>query len=206
MNRKKLLICISAIVLLTSGAAGYFLKDVNITEATSVEDTLIDSLEKDVIAGKIQEGDMITSDGKIIKKHENVTEDSNTTTSETDNNTPLISTKDGLIPNLEYEIKGNSVSLEYSILNNSKDRKTVVFPNSQQYDFVITRKDGNYRTQYSEGKMFTQALLEQEWPPSETFRYVADLGGLEPGEYTAEFWFNGEGYDKFQKTVTFTIE
>lgn len=196
MKRKKLLILLSSIVVMVSGAASYFISGQNKTEAITIED----SLEKDVLAGKIKEGDIITSDGKIIESQP-ITE-----TPSEESNTPLISTKDGLVPNLEYAIKGNSITLTYSILNNSNDRKAVVFPNSLQYDFIVTSKDGSYQTQYSEGRMFTQALLEQEWPPNETFRYVADLGGLEAGEYTAEFWFNGKGYDKFKQTVTFTIE
>jgi hypothetical protein len=87
---------------------------------------------------------------------------------------------------------GEAVAMRIRLINNSGQSETLRFPSGKRYDFWVVDADGGEVWRWSEDRMFTQAVEEDElagqagvsyseaWQPSETGEYVVH------GELTAE--------------------
>lgn len=86
---------------------------------------------------------------------------------------------------------GQPVTLVLVVLNRSTGPARLVFPSGKSYDFWIAR-DGREVWRWSAGRMFTQAIREQEVAPGERLEFReswarVDAAGqpVPPGNYEA---------------------
>ncbi|SER86423.1 Intracellular proteinase inhibitor [Gracilibacillus ureilyticus] len=96
--------------------------------------------------------------------------------------------RDNLEFTAEAEQQQDGITFSFELVNHNEEDVTVTFPSGQQYEIVL-KKDDEVVYQFSEGKMFTEALVEEtiasgesktweeEWQPEQE---------LAPGEYNVE--------------------
>jgi hypothetical protein len=72
------------------------------------------------------------------------------------------------------------------LLNNSEETMEIGFSSGQQYEIIVRNKDTNEEVyRFSEGKMFTEALIFKELASKESLTWYVDweFGSLPPGSY-----------------------
>ncbi|WP_163537094.1 BsuPI-related putative proteinase inhibitor [Gracilibacillus sp. YIM 98692] len=127
--------------------------------------------------------------------------------------------KEDSLDHLLFEVDVNQtadgIRFDFSLTNQSDDKEVLTFPSGKQYEIIVS-KDEEKIYQYSEGKMFTEALVEKEigsgetmvwqevWKPDHT---------LETGTYHVEMTLlpariDGETIEDefFQQTTTLEIK
>ncbi|ARK31520.1 BsuPI-related putative proteinase inhibitor [Halalkalibacter krulwichiae] len=102
-----------------------------------------------------------------------------------------------------------------AVTNNQEKDSSIDFSSGQKYEIVLLDQNGVIKYRYSEGKMFTMALVHETFAPSETKKYqeTIQLEELEPGTYMMEVKFivaaiNGKANDSdtFMKQVEIEIK
>ncbi len=104
------------------------------------------------------------------------------------------------------------MKFEILLTNESGETVQLQFPSGQQFEIIVRDQKGNIVYQYSEGKVFTLAIVTKEIKPRETITWTdvwdMKVNGkrVEPGKYfvTAQLQImalNGESVDKKQFTI-----
>ncbi|TLS38171.1 BsuPI-related putative proteinase inhibitor [Pseudalkalibacillus caeni] len=99
----------------------------------------------------------------------------------------------------------SSFVFQYQIKNQTEQVQQITFPSSQQYDYVLKDKNGDALKQYSEGKMFTQAVKQVELAQAESMEFEIELSDLKPGTYTLEVWLTANGEKDYRQSVEFDV-
>lgn len=118
----------------------------------------------------------------------------------------------------EFTGEDETGTFDLKLTNNSEEEVAIAFSSGQQYEIVVNDSEGEEVYRYSEGQMFTQALIEETIEPGgeltwiEEWDYTGTEGRLEEGEYEAivsliVHEINGETVDSvpFFKTLSITV-
>lgn len=90
---------------------------------------------------------------------------------------------------------GQAVRLTLRLTNNTGRSETLTSPTSQKYDFWITIDDREV-WRWSEDKVFTQALTDEEIAPHASVAYAEPWTGSAPGTYIAHGVVLAEGFGR----------
>ncbi|MBM7571509.1 BsuPI-related putative proteinase inhibitor [Aquibacillus albus] len=101
-----------------------------------------------------------------------------------------------LLENLEMQAEispsVDEITFDMELVNQGEDTIELSFSSGQQYEIIVINQSGEVVYQYSEGRDFTEALVEKELKSGESLKwtelweYPKDEEGIEPGKYTAE--------------------
>ncbi|TSB46157.1 BsuPI-related putative proteinase inhibitor [Alkalicoccobacillus porphyridii] len=82
--------------------------------------------------------------------------------------------------------ENDSLLVEMVLTNGTGEAQEVGFPSSQSYELVLTDEAEEEVYRFSEGKMFTMAIVSEEISDGESFTYQESIptSDLEPGPYT----------------------
>ncbi|SEU03664.1 Intracellular proteinase inhibitor [Salinibacillus kushneri] len=128
-----------------------------------------------------------------------------------------------LLKKLNYEVtsdkRKSQITFHMKLTNPTEEQITLSFPSGQQYEILVKDEETEevvYR--YSEGRMFTQAIVDYDLPPgesqtwAETWDFKGKEGKIEPGKYVATVTllpapFTRSSVDKnpFVKEIPITI-
>ncbi|MDT8859596.1 BsuPI-related putative proteinase inhibitor [Alkalihalobacillus sp. MEB130] len=102
------------------------------------------------------------------------------------------------------------------IKNNQEQAATIDFSSGQKYELVLVAEDGTEVYRYSDGRMFTMALVHETFEPGESmeFQERINVEDIPKGAYTLEAQLvlaaiDGETWTEdgtFEKQVNVTIE
>ncbi len=105
--------------------------------------------------------------------------------------------------------------IQLVLFNNCERDRSITFPTSQQFDFIIKNKEGRVIYRYSEGKSFLQALQTIHLKKGQTkvwnerWSYIQGGTRVPEGVYTIEALFGGEDMEGFnhplQAVGSFTV-
>lgn len=91
-----------------------------------------------------------------------------------------------------YETKDDNVIFDFALVNLSSSPRTVTFLTGQQFEITITDMKGNEVYRFSDGKYFTQAIINRTIQPGGFLAWqdkwdMTDKAGQKvgPGEYKA---------------------
>lgn len=92
-----------------------------------------------------------------------------------------------------YLIQDDQMLIEFELVNHYDTTKQLQFGSGQQFEVVITNEAGDEVYRYSDGKMFTMALVLRDIKPGESLKWqdkwdLTDQDGqkLSSGKYTVE--------------------
>ena len=92
-----------------------------------------------------------------------------------------------------YLIQDDQMLIEFELVNHYDTAKQLQFGSGQQFEVVITNEAGDEVYRYSDGKMFTMALVLRDIKPGESLKWqdkwdLTDQDGpkLSSGKYTVE--------------------
>lgn len=90
------------------------------------------------------------------------------------------------VNNLDYSVQYNKTSQELSLVvtNNTKKNIDLTFPSGKKYDFTVFNKAGQKVWQFSEGKFYSQAAVQESLKPGQSRTYKTKLPVLSAGKYT----------------------
>ncbi|HEY8392710.1 MAG TPA: BsuPI-related putative proteinase inhibitor [Capillibacterium sp.] len=93
----------------------------------------------------------------------------------------------------EYQITGDKVVFDFALTNHSPEGIELLFGSGQQFELAITDEKGEEVYRYSNGKVFTLAIVERKLNPGEALHWQdqwdrRDKTGkpVRPGRYRAE--------------------
>ncbi|GAE25236.1 intracellular proteinase inhibitor [Halalkalibacter wakoensis JCM 9140] len=74
------------------------------------------------------------------------------------------------------------------VKNNQETQATIDFSSGQKYEIVFIDQDGNEVYRYSDGRMFTMALVHESFEPGETMTFEEEIAleDIPKGVYTVE--------------------
>ena len=102
---------------------------------------------------------------------------------ETDQRTPV--SGDSLAAALDVRVQ-NGVQLELRVTNNTASKLELLFPSGQTHDFVVVDSIGREVWRWSEGRLFTQVLLNRVLESNGTLAVdAAWKDAVPPGRYVA---------------------
>ena len=129
-----------------------------------------------------------------------------TTVNKETNTNPVNDT--GLIPNLVQKKKEDHDYLfVYTVENKSEKPIKLTFNTGQTFDYILKDQAGKTIIHYSEGKSFTQAIIEKELVKGAQLTHDIHLKDLDPGEYTLEVWLTAKGMgNDYRKKIQFKVE
>ncbi|MGP4041825.1 BsuPI-related putative proteinase inhibitor [Gracilibacillus sp. D59] len=151
------------------------------------------------------------------------TKPENTTNSDMGDSTEKVSSEmedlSAIMDNLELQVaaeqQGSNIDFSFQLINKNKDTVDLTFTSSQQFEIKLYQAD-QLIYQYSDGKMFTQSLVEESLAPGELKKWSESWEisqTLEPGEYQVEMTLlpdkiNGQQVEgePLQQTTTVSIE
>lgn len=92
-----------------------------------------------------------------------------------------------------YEIKDGKAVFNFELMSHYTEAKEIMFSSGQQFELTITKVDGEEVYKFSDGKFFTQALINKTLNPGETLQWQdewnmtnKDGENLTTGDYKAE--------------------
>ncbi|RXI98317.1 hypothetical protein DS745_18490 [Anaerobacillus alkaliphilus] len=105
---------------------------------------------------------------------------------------------------------GNVMRFKLSLTNETDEKVFLQFPSGQQFEIIVKDQSSNVVYKYSEGKMFTMAIVTREMAPGETLVWEDEWNEAVPGTYviTGELQIisvNGESVDRNQFITKKTI-
>ncbi|MFD2657772.1 BsuPI-related putative proteinase inhibitor [Gracilibacillus thailandensis] len=151
---------------------------------------------------------------------DNSTEESpepeNANEEETQSETEALS---AIMENLDLKVaaeqQGTTINFKLQLINKNEEAVDLMFTSGQQFEIKLFQEDEVFY-QYSEGKMFTEALVEESLAPGEFKNWAESwdmIEHLEPGEYEVEMTLlpaeiNGQQVEgePLKQTITITIE
>ncbi|WP_049671286.1 BsuPI-related putative proteinase inhibitor [Bacillus sp. FJAT-27916] len=108
---------------------------------------------------------------------------------------------------VERKQENDTYQFEYAVENKSDKTIHLTFNSGQKFDYILLNEAGDIIEQGSEGKFFTQALVEQDLKPGERLTFEIPLKDLPPGSYTLEAWLTaGSEKTDYKQLLKFTIE
>ncbi len=99
----------------------------------------------------------------------------------------------------------NGVNFTYEVRNVGEQDIELVYPSSQPYEYEIYKKTGELVYRYSDGKLFTQAIIEKMLPAGKSLSITVALPTLESGEYTLIIWIAARGMIYFKEKQNFKV-
>ncbi|PDZ94203.1 proteinase inhibitor [Bacillus cereus] len=104
-------------------------------------------------------------------------------------------------------LKNGGYNFEYTLKNQTEKVKEFTFSSGQKMDYILKDENGNKIKQFSEGKMFTQAIEKVSLVQGEekTFGTI-ELGNLKKGTYQLEVWLTAQGNDDFKIVKTINVD
>ncbi len=143
-------------------------------------------------------------------------------------NTPVDSTEEessetedlsSIMENLELQVaaeqQGTGIDFTFQLTNKNENTVDLMFTSGQQFEIKLYQAD-KIVYQYSEGQMFTQAIVEESLAPGEMKNWTESWEmsqSLDPGEYEVEMTLipaevNGQEIDgePLQQTISITLE
>lgn len=98
---------------------------------------------------------------------------------------------------------GDRMRFELSLTNEGDEKAFIQFPSGQQFEITVINQDNQEVYRYSDGKMFTMALVMREIAPKETLVWADEWEEATAGEYTVIgelqiMSINGESVDREQ--------
>lgn len=115
-----------------------------------------------------------------------------------------VATGPGFASSLDVTVR-DRVGLALRVTNNGTRRLELTFPNGQTHDFVVLDSVGREVWRWSDGRLFTQPLLNDVLDESETVTYQASLPlPSTPGRYTAVAKLMSENHP-MQRRVDFSV-
>ncbi|HEX7064019.1 MAG TPA: BsuPI-related putative proteinase inhibitor [Bacillales bacterium] len=106
---------------------------------------------------------------------------------------------------VEYNQKGDTLLFTFHLKNQTENVQTFHFNTGQRFDFIIKNNQDEKVVQYSEGRMFTQAIGTEKLKQAEELTYKTKVTGLAPGQYTVTFWLAAKE-EQPKATLTFTVK
>ncbi|WP_062047985.1 BsuPI-related putative proteinase inhibitor [Bacillus sp. JCM 19034] len=91
-----------------------------------------------------------------------------------------------------YEVetvqKDNELHVTMTVSNHLEKASEIEFSSGQQYELIIRDESDEVLYRYSEGKMFTMAIMIEQLSPGEslTFSEAIPLDGIDSGQYELE--------------------
>lgn len=89
-----------------------------------------------------------------------------------------------LVGSLEVSVDADAVTFAFTVRNGGSAPQPLEFRSGKTAD-VVLRRDGEQVWQWSEGRMFSQALGHEELAPGESTTYHLDWNDPERGEFEA---------------------
>jgi hypothetical protein len=116
----------------------------------------------------------------------------------------------GISATLDVVKEGDNMRFELSLTNETEETALLQFPSGQQFEIIVKDENNHVVYRYSEGKMFTMAIVMKEIKPKETLIWEDEWKDATPGTYTVIgelqiMSINGESVDRGQFTVEKTI-
>jgi hypothetical protein len=111
---------------------------------------------------------------------------------------PLKKSKEKLKDSLQTDELASTVAVDngtfvFTVENNQDQDAEIFFSSGQEFDYVVSDKDGKQVKKLSEDRMYTQATKEILLAPGEKLEYPISYeevtADLPQGEYTIEFIF-----------------
>lgn len=86
------------------------------------------------------------------------------------------------------EQANGTVSFQMQLTNAGEETVTLSFASGQQYEIIVSNDVGEKVYQFSEGRSFTEAIVEKDLAAGETLEWIEEWTNpdLEPGTYTVE--------------------
>ncbi|MFN7251743.1 MAG: BsuPI-related putative proteinase inhibitor [Anaerobacillus sp.] len=117
----------------------------------------------------------------------------------------------GVKATFNIEEVGDRMRFELSLTNEGDEKTFIQFPSGQQFEIIVRNQDNQEVYRYSDGKMFTMALVMREIAPSETLVWRDEWEEATPGLYTVTgelqiMSINGESVDREQFKIEKTIQ
>ncbi|WYP25341.1 BsuPI-related putative proteinase inhibitor [Alkalihalobacillus sp. FSL W8-0930] len=107
---------------------------------------------------------------------------------------------------LEVQAVQDSEQLRVNMLltNKTDEVQTLIYPSSQTYELVLTDESEEEVYRFSEGMMFTMALIEEEIETGGTqkFQESISVADLEEGHYTLSAEIVGKPQNEVELPVT----
>ncbi len=108
---------------------------------------------------------------------------------------------------VETKQENNMYHFEYVVENKSDQSVHLVFNSGQKFDYILRNEAGEILQRGSEGKFFTQALIEKDLEPGARLSFDILLKDLSPGNYTLEAWLTAGSEDTdYKQLLKFTIK
>ncbi|MCT8137869.1 hypothetical protein H1D32_08950 [Anaerobacillus sp. CMMVII] len=112
---------------------------------------------------------------------------------------------------LNIEEVGETMQFELTLTNEGDEKVLVQFPSGQQFEITVRDEDQNIVYRYSDGKMFTMAIISKEIKPKEKLVWTDTWEDAVPGTYTVTcelqiMSINGESVDRDQFTVQKSVK
>lgn len=106
---------------------------------------------------------------------------------------------------VEYEQNGDTIVFKFHLKNQTENVKTFHFNTGQRFDFIIKNEQEEKVVQYSEGKLFTQAVGTEKMKQAEELDYKTKVTGLAEGKYTVTFWLTAKE-EQPKASLTFQVK
>lgn len=108
---------------------------------------------------------------------------------------------------VEVKRENNTYYFEYIVENKSEHSVHLTFNSGQKFDYILRNEAGEILKRGSDGKFFTQAIIEQDLEAGGQLTYDIVLKDLSPGNYTLEAWLTaGSEETDYKELRKFTIE
>jgi hypothetical protein len=139
-----------------------------------------------------------TRDTRANAPSETRESDANVTRSNTprDPNSPLT-------PSLDVAVD-NGVRFDFTVVNESRKKLELDFANGRMHDLVVLDSLGREVWRWSEGRLFTQAMVSKVLRTSDSLRYEDSWKDAKPGHYTAVATLASANFPITQR-VEFTV-
>ena len=79
---------------------------------------------------------------------------------------------------------GDEMQFELSLTNEGNEKALIQFPSGQQFEIIVKDEENQVVYRFSEGRMFTMAIVMKEIAPGEKVVWVDEWKESKPGMYT----------------------
>ncbi|QOY34111.1 BsuPI-related putative proteinase inhibitor [Anaerobacillus isosaccharinicus] len=79
---------------------------------------------------------------------------------------------------------GDDMQFELSLTNEGNEKALIQFPSGQQFEIIVKDEENQVVYRFSEGRMFTMAIVMKEIEPGETLVWVDEWKEAKQGMYT----------------------
>jgi hypothetical protein len=108
-----------------------------------------------------------------------------------------------LTPSLDVDVE-DGVRFEFQVVNEGKKKLEIDFASGRTHDVVVLDSLGREVWRWSEGRLFTQAMVSKVLRTSDSLRYEESWKDAAPGNYTAIATLSSANFPITQR-VEFTV-